>query len=195
MRLPWQRPAPDPFWEFFINEPVADPRNDIVHRIRNAREGAVYPVKTETHSPEVMARHVKELARFFGADLTAIVRLAAEDAQAADGGEPYPYGVVCVFRSPYQGWEAPGIGARTGALKGAFATFQIAAIIREWGFRATRSQTVDGAGLAAAAGLGTVDRAGRLVTAAFGPKVHVADVILTDLPVQPDATQRPATGS
>ena len=70
--------------------------------------------------------------------------------------------------------------------KGAFATFNLAAIIREWGFRATRAQQVDGARLAAAAGLGNLDRGGRLVTPQFGAKVHVADVILTDLPVQPD---------
>lgn len=187
MRLPWQRPTADPHRTFYLSEPVADPRNDIVARIRGAKEGAVYPVQVDTHTPAVMSAHVKELARFFRADLCAIVRVEGTYAVADSGeGEPHPYGIVCVFQAEHAGWELPGIGAQTGALKGAFATFNLAAIIREWGFRATRAQHVDGARLAAAAGLGSLDRGGRLVTPQFGAKVHVADVILTDLPVQPE---------
>jgi hypothetical protein len=33
--------------------------------------------------------------------------------------------------------------------------------------------------------LGTLDRTGKLVTAEFGTRVHVADVIRTDLPLAP----------
>ena len=39
--------------------------------------------------------------------------------------------------------------------------------------------------LAAAAKLGTLDRTGKLVTAEYGTRVHVADVIRTDLPLVP----------
>lgn len=187
MHLPWHRPVADPHRAFYLNEPAADPRNDIVARIRDAKEGAVWPVKTETHTPAVMSAHVKELARFFRADLCAIVRVEGADAMADNGeSEPHAYGIVCVFQAEHAGWELLGIGAQTGALKGAFASFNLAAIIREWGFRATRAQHVDGARLAAAACLGNLDRGGRLVTPQFGAKVYVADVILTDLPLQPD---------
>jgi epoxyqueuosine reductase QueG len=40
--------------------------------------------------------------------------------------------------------------------------------------------------LAAAAGLGTLDTQRRLVTPKFGTRVHVANVIRTDLPLAPD---------
>jgi len=40
--------------------------------------------------------------------------------------------------------------------------------------------------LAAAAGLGTLDADGRLVTRELGTRVHVANVIVTDLPLAPD---------
>jgi epoxyqueuosine reductase QueG len=39
--------------------------------------------------------------------------------------------------------------------------------------------------LAAAAKLGTLDRTGKLVTAEYGTRVHVANVIRTDLPLVP----------
>jgi hypothetical protein len=35
-------------------------------------------------------------------------------------------------------------------------------------------------------GIGTLDARGRLTTKRFGTKVHIADVILTDLPVAVD---------
>ncbi len=62
----------DPYEDFYLNAGVADPRNLIVNRIREAPEGSVFAVKAETHTPEVMASHIKELGRFFGADLTII---------------------------------------------------------------------------------------------------------------------------
>jgi epoxyqueuosine reductase QueG len=43
--------------------------------------------------------------------------------------------------------------------------------------------SVDGARLAVAAKLGTLDPTGKLVTAEYGTRVHVADVIRTDLPL------------
>jgi epoxyqueuosine reductase QueG len=40
--------------------------------------------------------------------------------------------------------------------------------------------------VAASVGLGRLDRSGRLKTAKLGTKLHIADVILTDLPMKPD---------
>jgi hypothetical protein len=171
------RPQADPYEEFYLRAAPADPRNLAVNRIRDAQEGSVFAVKTETHTPEVMAAHIKELGRFFGADLTAIV-----SAETLGLKEPVmPFAVFCLIRADHDPREAPGIGGHTAALKGAFATFQMSAIIREFGFRATR-QSEDLDALAARAGLGTLV-GGRLRTPQFGTKVHVADVILTDLPV------------
>jgi len=59
----------------------------------------------------------------------------------------------------------------------------LSAWIRELGYRASMAPTLDGARLAVIAKLGTLDRAGRLVTRELGTRVHVADVIRTDLPL------------
>jgi len=66
---------------------------------------------------------------------------------------------------------------------GLFVTFVLSAWIRELGFRASMTTSLDGARLAVAAKLGTLDRTGKLVTAEYGTRVHVADVIRTDLPL------------
>jgi hypothetical protein len=189
LRIPWlrARQESDPYWEFFLNEPARDPKNLIVNRIRGAREGAVYPVKTDPHTPQVMSGHVKDLAHFFRADAVAI--LSGDLAVAAAGGicdtEGCPFAIVTLFQADDDARDAPGIGGHSAALKGAFATFHLGAIIREWGYRATRSP-LPAEPVAAAAGLGVLGADGRLTTRALGRRVHAAEVILTDLPLEPD---------
>ena len=187
------RQRPDPYEAFYLNAAPADPRNLIVNRIRQAPDGSVFAVKAETHTPEIMASHVKELGRFFGADLVHITGTeglgidpgGSEAVEDGNAGANLPFAVFCLFRAAYDPRESPGIGGHVAALKGAFATFQLSAIIREFGFRAKRLAG-EADSMAAAAGLGTLDEGERLNTPRFGTKVHVADVILTDLPVALD---------
>jgi hypothetical protein len=184
VRWPWSHEQrDDPYWDGFINRPPADPNNLITHAFKEAAGGGVNPLKTEVHSPNVMSGHVKELARFYGADLVGIVELTSEPG----------YAIVCVLRAEYDTHAAAGIGGQTPALKGLFATFTLGAYIRELGYRAT-TVSLDGDRLAAAAGLGTLDADGHLIARRFGfaQRVHVADVILTDLPLEPDGREVPA---
>lgn len=189
-----RRKPRDPYEDFYLNARPADPQNLVVNRIRQAPEGSVFAVKAETHTPEVMANHVNELGRFFGADAVHIAAadsldLTQIDAPAADGSKPpggFPFAVFMLFRAEHDPRESPGIGGQVSALKGAFATFQVSAIIREFGFHATRVALSDPDSAAAAAGIGSLDGSGRLKTARFGTKLHIADVIFTDLPVKPD---------
>ena len=185
LTLPWPagRPSDDPYWDFFLNAPPGDLRNSVTDMVRETPEGAVNPAKEEIHTPEINASHVKELARFLGADLVGIARLSAE---GADHGEGYPFGVVAVVRAEHDPREAPGIGGQVPVQNGQYVTFVLSAYIRELGYRATAKLAADGERLAAAAGLGTLDGQGRLVTPRYGPRVHVADVIHTDLPLAPD---------
>jgi hypothetical protein len=190
-RLPWTKP--DPYEQFYLQARAADPRNLIVNRIREAPDGSVFAVKAETHTPEIMARHVKDLGAFFGADLVRIVSTeglrelltGAEPAIEAEAAG-LPSAIVTAFRAEHDQREAPGIGGHAAALKAAFATFQMAAIVREFGFRALRATGVDADRAAAAAGLGTLDALGRISLPKLGRKVHIADLILTDLPVAVD---------
>jgi hypothetical protein len=177
MKLPWTR-AKDPYWEGFINRPPSHPDNQVNNAIRDWPEGSVFPVKKDVHSPDVMSGHIKELARFFGADLTGIVRLPA--------GSEHPFGIVCAFRAEDDPRQAPGHGGQAPIQNGLFVTFNLGAVIREMGYQATAKIPTDGQTLAAAAGLGRIDSDGRLLTALLGRKVYVADVVRTDLPLAPD---------
>lgn len=169
MRLP----KDDPYWDAFIRRAPSDPNNVIAHAFKQVQPGGVNPVKTEVHSPNVMSQHVKELARFYGADLVGIAQTSTA------------FAIVCATRTDYDERMAPGVGGQTPAMKALFASFTVGAYIRELGYTADASD-VDRDRLAAAAGLGTLDAGGRLVTRQFGSNVHVADVLLSDLPLEPD---------
>jgi hypothetical protein len=158
VRLPWSRDRArdDPYWDAFINRPPADPNNLVTHAFKQAECGGVNPVRTAVHSPNIMSGHAKELARFYGAAMVGIVKLPAESE----------FAIVCVLEAEYDTHTARGIGGQTPAMKGLFATFTLGAYIRELGYSATCVELdVDGGDrLAAAAGLGTLDAEGRLVT-------------------------------
>jgi hypothetical protein len=104
--------------------------------------------------------------------------------------EEYPYAVICVVRAEYDPRSAPGIGGQVPVQNGLFITFVLSAWIRELGFSAKVAQETNGEKLAAAAGLGEINGNGRLATPQYGADVHVADIILTDLPLAPDGIQR-----
>ena len=181
LKSPWRRTARrsrDPYWDFFINTPPADRANSVLDVIRKAPEGNVFPTKADLHTPEITASHVKEMARYLGADLVGIATLDADDAG-------YPFAVVCAVRADNDPREAPGIGGQVPVQNGLFVTFVLSAWIRELGYRASMAAALDAARLAVAAKLGTLDRAGKLVTTEYGTRVHVADVIRTDLPLAP----------
>ncbi|HZR99871.1 MAG TPA: hypothetical protein VFE37_14260 [Chloroflexota bacterium] len=182
--LPWPgKPTDDPYWDYFLHTPPHDIQNSAVDLVQRAPEGAVNPAQEEIHSPEINARHIKELATFLGANLVGI---AALDPAAPDTPEGYPFAVVSVVRAEHDPCQAPGIGGQVPVQNGLYVTFVLSAYIRELGFRATAKLPADKVRLAAAAGLGTVDAQGRLVTPQHGARVYVADVVFTDLPLAPD---------
>jgi hypothetical protein len=158
----------DPYWDAFINRPPADLNNLIPHAFKQARGGGVNPARTEVHSPNVMADHVKELGRFYGADRVGIVERPGVDP---------PFVIVSVLRSDYDPATARGIGGQVPALKALFATYTLSAYIRELGYRADCVELPEASLLAEAAGLLPLPKA---------PHAHVGDVILTDLPLQAD---------
>ena len=158
----------DPYWEAFINRPPADMNNLIPHAFKQAHGGGVNPARTEVHSPNVMADHVKELGRFYGTQRVGIVE--------RPGSDP-PFAIVSVLKSDSDTRLAKGIGGQVPALKALFATFTLAAYIRELGYRADCVELPEARQLAEAAGLLPLPKA---------RYAHVGDVILTDLPLKPD---------
>ena len=203
----------DPYWDFFINTPPADLANTVTDLVRNAPPGNVFPTKADIHTPEITSSHVKEMARYFGADLVGIAKLPSplpSPKRKADTNavsltpllhsppgrgegegliEEYPFAVVCVVRAEYDPRVSQGIGGQVPVQNGLFITFVLSAWIRELGFHATAAQDPDAEKLAAIAGLGKLDAAGRLVTRQYGTQVYVADIIRTDLPLAADGIQ------
>jgi len=182
--IPWPKGdsshKDDPYWEFFINHPPVDLENSATEMMRRAPEGNVYPTKSELHTPEITSSHVKELAHYLGADLVGIARLELNESN------DYPFAVITVVQAEYDTKTSPGLGGQVPTQNGLYVTFVLSAWMRELGYRATALEDPDDEKLAAQAKLGTLNAKGRLVTPEFGPKVHVAKVIRTDLPLAAD---------
>jgi hypothetical protein len=181
LKIPWSEKSDhddDPYWDLFINTPPADLGNLVSELIRNAPEGNVFPTKADIHTPEITSSHVKELARYLGTDLVGIARL--------DSNDEYPFAVICAVRAEYDPRESPGIGGQVPVQNGLFITFILSAWIRELGFRATAAPDPNAQRMAVAAGLGRLSPDGKLVTPKYGTRVHVANVIRTDLPLAAD---------
>ena len=157
----------DPYWDAYINRPPADLSNAVVEIIRGAPEGNVFPTQAELHTPEITSRHVKELARYLGADLVGITA-------STPGEDPLPFAVVCAVRAEHDPRTSPGIGGQVPVQNALFVTFVLSAWIRELGYRATSAQDPRAGRFAAKAGL------------EVGSRMHVGNVILTDLPLAPD---------
>ena len=185
-------------WESFIQSPPSDPRNDLNSAIIEAPEGSIFPVKTEVTDPAEMARNLKELARWLGAASLGIVSLsssasddsAGEKDLQSEGEETtsrrYPFAFVCTLAAEYDPRTAKGLGGQLAVRNGAVVNHHLRAYIREMGYRATFGG-VDPAAVAMAAGLGQPDGSGRYITGKRGAGLHLADAILTDLPLAPDA--------
>jgi hypothetical protein len=185
LKFPWSRkdaPDDDPYWDFFINTPPADLTNTVTELIRNAPAGNIFPTPADMHTPEITAQHVKEMARYFGAELVGIARLET----TADNPDSYPFAILCAVRAEYDPRVSPGIGGQVPVQNGLFITFVLSAWIRELGFRTSVAPHLEAETLAAQAGLGTLDARGRLVTPQFDTKVYIADAICTDLPLAAD---------
>ena len=179
----------DPLWEHFIYRAPADPKNNLTPTLQSAPEGRIYPVKTEASDPQAMSGQIKELGQWFGAALVGIVALQPAHVQAGDQSDPpFPFAIVCALATDYDPKEARGLGGQLAVQKGAVVNHHLRNYIRELGYRASVGGA-DPLAVAVAAGLGTLDRSGRLVTKIRSAHIHVADAILTDLPLAPDVPQ------
>ena len=184
MRFPWSKKHSrehDPYWDFFINHPPADLANTVTEMIRNAPEGNVFPAKSELHTPEITSSHLKGMAEYFGAELVGVVKL-----EPSENSIGYPFAVICAVHADYDPRKSPGIGGQVPVQNGLFITFVLSSWIRELGYHATAAPDPEAEKLAARAGLGTLNKEGRLITPKFGANVHVANVIRTDLPLAAD---------
>ena len=175
LRWPLRRPR-DPYWDAFVNRPLADPANAITEAIRQAPEGRVFPVRSELPEPARLLQDLDQLAAFLGASALGVARtetaflLPGEDADPAGLAEDHPLTVVIAVHAEHHPDRAKGMAGQHVLHESASVNFSLAAYIRELGYRGTVCP-VDAKAAARAAGL--------------APTRHeyVGDAVLTDLPL------------
>jgi len=199
----------DPFVRVSAPNHFADRRNYLTTVIGQAPKGKVNPRRVLVSDPRAMARHVKRVARYLGADLVGIApthpaflyagRRYAQDGTTGDAYEQlspeelartFPYVIQASTAWNYRTLQAHRhhIGDASYHVSQMRANMILKALegyIRELGYTAIRGvANPQGAGLAA--GLGELGRNGMLISEKFGARVHMPDPILTDLPLVPD---------
>lgn len=185
----------DPLWDRFVNRPLSDPGNDLSSAIRSAPEGAVYPVKTEVPDPARMTAHMKELGVWLGVDMVGITRLLppyVRPDDVRDGQGPrtaeaivqdYPHVIICGVQTEHDPSTTEGMAGRVSTLEGNFVSFNLAAFIRELGYRASFGGA-DPVKVAEAAGLGSAGADGHFRAPGMKGYIHLSDPILTELPLE-----------
>jgi len=190
----------DPYWDFFLNRPLADPKNLVLDVITKSPGGGLFHQKMDVHDPLAVSGHIVQLTKFFGASLVgiartepALVQLVVPAGQSEEDLPPpdqianlYPLTVVSLAHWPYDPIKHRGMGGQLGRQKVAAANFHLRSYIREIGYEAVFGTPTSPA-LAVNAGLGTLDASGRLVTSQFGRDVAMETVVLTNLPMVPTA--------
>ncbi len=175
LRWPLRR-SRDPYWDAFVNRPLADPANVITGAIRNAPEGRIFPVRSELPEPDRLLQDLDQLAGFLGGSAMGVTRTDAAFLLPGDGADPadlvtdYPFTVVIAVHAEHHPNRTKGMAAQHVLHESASVNFSIAAYIRELGYRGT-VRPVDSAAAARAAGL------------APGRSEYVGDAVLTDLPL------------
>ena len=163
--------------------------------------------KLDVTDPAAMSRHIKNVARFFGADIIGICKLDRRWLYShnhyADYGEiiykeqhvpeEYQYAIVMGYEEDYEllkyfpTYLADAATSR-GYARMAITNAHLAAFIRGLGYKVIDCTTNDVAlsiPLAMQAGLGQLGRNGLLVSREFGPRLRLSK-LLTDLPLEID---------
>ncbi|OGQ78093.1 MAG: hypothetical protein A3F90_05200 [Deltaproteobacteria bacterium RIFCSPLOWO2_12_FULL_60_19] len=182
--------------------------NSFQYVMRDVPEGPVSPNKTPVPDPAHMARNIKEIARFLGANVVGIAHLdqayvysrrargnAAMDEKAGDPIHlPHRYAICMGFSSDYYKFlsnnsRISDADYGLGNIHTIQPTFMLAAYIRELGYPARAHYygkgEVNPIPLAINAGLGELGRHGMLIHEEYGSRLHLA-VVTTDLPLAVD---------
>ena len=195
------RRGKDPLWDGFINRPLADGANDLPAAIRSAPEGAVYPLKTDVPDPAGMSANMKDLGCWLGVDIVGIVRLQPSqvrpeefrDGQGLRSAEEivadYPIAIICGVQTEHDPSSTEGMAGRVATLDGNLVSFNLAAFIRELGYRASFGGA-DPVKVAEAAGMGRATADGHFTARGRKGWIHLSDPILTELPMEADPLVR-----
>src|SRR5215208_1293624 len=186
-----------------------DQRNYFTAVLRQAPDGKVNPKRTEVNDPAAMARHIRRVGQYLGADIVGIGKahpaLLYGGGSLNDGGytvdrsngavspqelcERYPYVIVTSVAWDYALAQAHrhhiGDAAYdTTLMQTILVLTALERYIKDLGYTALRGK-VNPQAAALASGVGELGRNGLIITQQFGARVHLNDAILTDLPLEP----------
>jgi reductive dehalogenase len=208
----FNRTAKDPLARISFPQSSADRRNTLQNAVGRAPRGAVNPDQMEVTDPRALARHIKRVAEFFGANVVGIAAVhpsmlysgsrAPDDGTGANEGgagpkadstemaRKYPYAICLCTAWDYNMIQAHRHHIGDHAYHFSQAKLQLvyanlSAYIRELGYEAVQNR-VQAMPAALAAGIGELGRNGMLITEKFGARVHLGDPILTNMPLIPD---------
>jgi ferredoxin len=203
----WTAESVDPFRRIF--HPNNRPYNVPLRSLMSVADGPLNPVAAPVRDPAKMAAHIKEVARFFGADLVGVCELQPWmvyshrglriDLKKCTWGDlievPHRFAISLAHEMNYQRLRyspsfIDGAEVGLGYLDGAKIAATLACYIRELGYPATAhfhvSERVLHSPIAVMAGIGELARNNTIITREFGPRLRLATVT-TDLPLAPDS--------
>jgi reductive dehalogenase len=207
----FNRTPKDPLARISFPQSAADRRHTLQNAVRRAPRGAVNPDRIEVTDPQAVTRHLKRVARFFGADVVGITAIhpsmiysgnrAPDDGTGSqEGGGPpapptemaakYPFAICLCTAWDYNLIQAHRHHIGDHAYHFSQAKLQlvyanVAAYIRELGYEVVQNR-VQPMPAALAGGVGELGRNGMLITEKFGARVHLGDPLLTNLPLIAD---------
>lgn len=199
----------DPLTRVSAPNHSADRRNFLTTPVGGAPKGNVNPRRVPVSDPEAMTRHIKRVARYFGADIVGIAPShpsllyagnrydqdgSAEDAYEKDSpaelARKFPFVIAATVAWDYDLIQAHRHHIGDAAyhfsqMRGVMILKAIEGYVRELGYTAIRGAVVpQAAGLAA--GFGELGRNGLVISEKFGARIHMPDPIMTDLPLVSD---------
>lgn len=210
MKKRMRDPVPDAMWRIFY--PRERRENSVLWHLFEAADGPVNPTRTDAADPTANAKHIKEIARFFGADLVGISELSQDFVYTHYGNifdsPKGRLGAQVTLEHRYAISLGKGMdrrklnsspsyieNAETGLRYAELALIScmLAGYIREMGFPAKAhhltNEEVLQQPLAIQAGLGELGRNDTVISARFGPGMRLATVT-TDFPMALDSSVR-----
>jgi len=210
MKKRMRDPVPDAMWRVFY--PRSRRENSVLWHLFEAADGPVNPDATQASDPRANATHIKEVARFLGADLVGISELRQEFVYTHYGNifdsPKGRLGKEVTLEHRYAISIAKGMdrdklnsspsyveNAETGLRYAelALTTCMLAAYIRELGYPAKAHHLVNEEvlhqPLAIQAGLGELGRNDTVISGRYGPGMRLGTVT-TDLPLTVDKPVR-----
>jgi reductive dehalogenase len=207
----FNRTPKDPLARISFPQSAADRRHTLQNAVGRASRGAVNPDRIGVTDPQALTRHIKRVARFFGANVVGIAAVhpsmlysgsrAPDDGSGASGGggpkadstemaRRYPFAICLCTAWDYNLIQAHRHHIGDHAYHFSQSKLQLvyanlAAYIRELGYEVVKNR-VQPMPAALAAGIGELGRNGMLITEKFGARVHLGDPLLTNMPLIPD---------